>query len=331
MRNGLHSATLSLWRRPRFSILATLTLTTGMFLALLAFAVLHAVVIRDLPYKDPQQIVVLWSSIPMKGIAKDWTSYPTLTDWKRANRSLDHFSVQLRIDTAEIGRQGHQRVRVGRVSADLFGLLGVSPIRGRTYTEEEETRREPLVLISEDLWLTKFNGSNDVIGKTLDLDKKTAKVIGVMPREFAFPSESTDVWMPLTYVEQWPAFLKARQSDGFRAFARLKPGVSLEQARADLAAIAVNLSKQYPLTDRDKRINITPLTDEITEPSLRHALWFLMLAVVLVLLVACGHVSSLFLARSYAQRAEFSVRMALGANMWTHANETDRIRSHLHR
>ncbi len=308
-------AVVSLWRRPQFSLLAILTLTTALFLAVTAFAFLNAVVIGELPYRDVDRIVVLWSSTPQKGISKDWTSYPTLMDWKRASRSLEQFAVQLRIETGVVGGEEPVRVKTGRVSADLFQLLGVNPIRGRAYTADEEDRREAVILISENYWLRHFDGADDVVGKIMELDNKAARIIGVMPRSFEFPSEATDIWAPLGYVENWPAFLAARQSDGFRAFARLKPEVSLEQARSEFEAIANDLAARYPATDRGRAINVTPLRDEVTEPSLRRGLWLLMTAVILVLFVACGHAASLFLARNYGQRRDISVRLALGASV----------------
>jgi predicted permease len=312
---GVHVILNQLRRNRGFLAAAVLILAVGIAANTSVFSLIYATLLRPLPYKRPDQLLVLWASIPQKGIPADWTSWPTIQDWRKQSTSFQDVAVELRVTSAILtGPQEPEPIKVGRVSANLFPLLGIQPILGRTFTPEEEFRREPLVVISSRFWRTKFASSLSAIGSAVEVDHKRATIVGVMPDEFAFPSAGTQVWLPLSFVPQWFAFLSARQSDGFRAIARLKAGVTLKQAQSEMNVIAQRLAKQHPDTDAGKGIVLVPLAKQLIDGHLRSALWMLFGAVVLVLLVGCSNVASLLLAKGAARRREFAIRTALGAS-----------------
>ena len=247
-------------RDPGFTAAAVLTLAVGIAANTSIFSIVYAALLRPLPYKQADQVAILWTSIPHKGIPADWTSWPTIQDWRKQSKSFEDVATELRIDSATLtGREEPEQIKVGRVSANLFPLLAVQPVLGRTYTSDEELRREALVVISSQFWRTRFASSSSVIGKPIEVDHKTATIVGVMPQSFAFPSIDTQLWLPLSFVPQWSAFLSARQSDGFRAIARLKPGVRWKQAQSEMNVIAERLGEQYPDTEAGKGIALVPL------------------------------------------------------------------------
>jgi putative ABC transport system permease protein len=284
------------------------------------FSVIEKVILRPLPYRDPAGIVMLWSGVPKKDIQKNWTSYPDIQDWRRESHSFRQIAAILRIDTAPIdtanlsGSGEVERVKVGRVSSEFFSVLGVAPLLGRSWTALEEERRAPVAVVSYAFWQTHFGGASDVIGKPLEIDHKRAIVVGVMPANFSFPTVETRVWIPLTFISQWQAFLTARQADAFNAVARLQAGVTPQQAQQEMASISARLNKQYPQFEAGKSVNVVPLTEELIGPRIRASLWMLFGAVVFVLFLACTNVASLMLARQSSREKENAVRLALGAS-----------------
>lgn len=305
----------SLLRSLGFTLLAVLTIAGAIGVNTAMFSVMESVILRPLPYPDSARIVMLWSGVPSKDIQKNWTSFPDIQDWRRTAHSFDQIAAMLRIDTANLtsGEQVEQ-IKVGRVSSEFFPILGVAPLLGRSWTAEEEERRVPDAVISYAFWQTHLGGASDVIGKPLVIDHQRAIVVGVMPSHFNFPAANTSVWIPLTFVAQWPAFLTARQADAFNAVARLKVGVTPQQAQFEMNALNEHLGKQYPQFEDGKSINVVPLTDELVAPSIRSSLWMLFGAVLFVLLIAYTNVASLVLTRQSSREKENAIRVAMGGS-----------------
>jgi predicted permease len=304
-----------LLRSPGFTLVALLTMGLSIGINTAMFSVIESVVLRPLPYHDPSRIVMLWSTVPSKDIQRNWTSYPDILDWRQESRSFSQIAVMLRIDSATLtGSEPAERIKAGRVSSEFFSTLGVAPQMGRSWTAQEEERRVPVAVLSHAFWQTHFGGDPDVIGKPIEIDHKRALIVGVMPSGFDFPTADTGVWIPLSFISQWPAFLTARQADAFNAVGRLKAGITPELAQQEMASISTHLNSKYPQFETGKSISVVPLPMELVGPRVRAALWMLFGAVLFVLLIACMNVASLVLARQSSRERESAVRLALGAS-----------------
>ncbi len=305
-----------LWRSPGFTLVVVVTMALGIGANTAMFSVIESVLLRPPPYRDPPGIVMLWSSAPSKAIAKNWTSYPDIQDWRRESRSFTQIAGMMRVDTAMLTGGGGEteRIKTGRVSAEFFSILGVAPELGRSWTAQEEDRRLPAVVLSHAFWQTHFGGARDVLGKPLEIDHKQAFVAGVMPAGFDFPTPETAIWVPLSFISNWPVFLTARQADAFNAVARLRAGVTLRQAQQEMDSLGSRLTSEYPQFEAGKSISVVPLPLELVGPRVRTGLWMLFGAVLFVLLIACTNVASLVLARQSSRERDGAVRLALGAS-----------------
>jgi putative ABC transport system permease protein len=309
-----------LWKSPVFTVVTVLALALGIGANTAIFSVINAVLLRPLPYSDPDKIVLLWEKNPrLVDLDRMWVSYLNFVDWKSQNQVFASIGVYRIVGGNLTGEAEPERIQVAQVSADFFPLLGVQPVMGRTFLpEEDRVGAAPTVVVSHALWQRRFGGDPALVGKQLVLDGESFTVVGIMPRSFSFPerpSQPVEAWAPVGLDANQPSFVRRGNHPGLTAIARLKPGVTQEQARANMEAVARTLAQQYPDSNAENTITMITLNEELTG-DVRPALLVLLAGVAFVLLIACTNVANLLLARATARHKEIAIRTALGASRW---------------
>ena len=302
----------SLAAQPGFSIVVILTLALAIGINSTIFSLVDGVLLRPLDYADPGRLVVLWESNPQAGQPQSETSGATYLDWRQQARTLSRVGAFRQRGFTLTGTGEPEHIASVETSPALFRVLGVQPVVGRVFTDEEELPgHERLAILSYGAWQRRFGGRSNVAGQTLQLDGQTFEVVGVMPKGFQFPPGDRDVevWSPLTLDVR---SLLTRPHRMYRAIGRLAPGVTMAQAQSEMDTISQNLSRQHPDTNAGWGVRLVPAHDQVVGV-IGRTLWVLLGAVVLVLLIACANVSNLMLARSARAARNFSIRAALGA------------------
>jgi putative ABC transport system permease protein len=299
-------------KNPGFTLIAVITLALGIGANTAIFSVVYGVMLRPLPYHEPERLVRLWTDNANEKNPKDGTSYPNLVDWRSQSRTFTEFANYSGDLVFLTTGDAPEQVRIDRVSANLFPLLGVQPLLGRTFSPEEEERRERVVVLSYGLWQRRFGGDPNVVGKTLEANGQASQVIGVMPAGFFFSGKDTQFWEPAALTPRYDVARLGRTVDAWYVIGRLKPGVSIYEARAEMSSIAHRLAETYPAENTGMGVTVMSVLDHFTG-DFQLALWILFGSVVFVMLIACVNVATLLSARGATRRREFAIRTTLGA------------------
>jgi predicted permease len=307
VRDSRH-ALRALLRTPAFTAIAALTFGLGIGVNTAVFSVFNGVVLRPLPYPEPDRITMVWMDNRLQGIKEDITSWPNYQDWRNQNSS---FAVMAGYTGAAFNLTGAdepERLQGAQTTANFFEVMGVRPLFGRLYTDANETPgNDGVVLLSYGLWQRKFGGTNDVLGKTMTLNGRTFEIIGVMPATLQVPPEA-QVWKPLAPDE---GTRNARGAFWLPVIGRLKPGISVQEAQTQMTGIATRLEQTYP-SNQGFGINLVPLHRQLVG-DIEGSLVVLLASVGFVLLIACANLGNLMLGRTAARRKELAIRTALGA------------------
>jgi putative ABC transport system permease protein len=307
--NDIRLAVRSLLLDRTVSAIVILCLALGIGVNATLFSVFDGVLIQPLPFPEPDRLVVLSELSERRGIREAGVSYPTLLDIRERATSLSAVAASSARFMALSDRAAAERVQGAAVTANLFPTLGVQPILGRPFREDDDRRgAEAVVMLSHELWQRRYQGEPAVVGQSIDVDGKPHTVIGVMPPRFSFP-ETQKLWIPIGPE----AATDTRDARYLFTFGRLKPGIDVSRARAELVSIASALSAQYPSTNDGWSAMAQSMKDRFIPKRVRLVVATMMGAVTLVLLVACANVANLMLARSSGRLREFCVRAALGA------------------
>jgi putative ABC transport system permease protein len=313
-------------KNPWFTVAAVLSLAIGIGANTSIFSVANALLFRPLPYDNPERLAILWNRSPGLGIAQDWFSTAQYFDIKTGHQGFEQVAIAIGGNFNLTGWGDPERVGAVRVSSNLLGMLGGRPALGRLLTKDDDTPGiPPTAVLTDGMWARRFGRDPKIIGKSIIINGQTYEVVGVLPQGFSlsqevvpllYGTEQAEIFLPLPLTQAAAALV--RDHEDYNIVGKLKPGVSLTQAQAEMDTITARLRREFPENyppNGGLTFSIVPMLEQVVG-NVRRSLWVLLGAVGFVLLIACANVANLMLSRAVARQQEIAVRTALGATRW---------------